>query len=98
MQQRVVAEALLRQQRAQVRVAVEDDAEHLVRLALVPVGGGPEVADRRDVRVVVRAAHLHRQRVPVREGVQVVDGLQLRQVVDAGLAAQVVELQALVAE
>ena len=28
---------------AQVRVAVEDDAEHVAALALVPVGGAPEV-------------------------------------------------------
>ena len=61
--QDVVAEPLLREQGAQVGVAVEDEAEHLRRLPLVPVGGLPEVADRRHVSIVGRAANLHSGRV-----------------------------------
>ncbi len=44
------------QDRHQVRVAVEDDAEHVAGFALVPVGAAPEVAHRRDVQVVQRGS------------------------------------------
>src|SRR6185312_5753209 len=35
-------------------MAVEDDAEEVVGLALVPVGGGIDTEQRRDVRIGVR--------------------------------------------
>src|SRR3982751_2568844 len=49
---------------AQVGVAVEDDAEQVVRLALVPVGGRPEADDARHVRLGARAVDLDRDSVP----------------------------------
>src|SRR3990170_2235257 len=94
--QYVVAEPLLGEQGAQVRMAVEDEAEHLGRLPLVPVSGLPEVANGRHVRVVRRAARLNRRGVVVPVGVEMVDNLQLVQVVHAGQAAEEIEGQALV--
>ena len=41
---------------AQVAVALEDDAEHVVGLALGPLGAVPEEGDRRHARVVARQA------------------------------------------
>src|SRR3990172_1803359 len=93
--QYVVAEPLLGEQGAQVGMAVEDEAEHLGRLPLVPVSGLPEVADGRHVRVVRRAARLNRRGVVVPVGVEMVDHLQLVQVVHAGQAAEEIESQAL---
>jgi hypothetical protein len=34
---------------AHVRMALEDDAEHVVDLALLEVGAGEEIDDRRDL-------------------------------------------------
>jgi hypothetical protein len=60
---------------AQVRVAVEDDAEHVVGLALVERGAREEVDDRRDGGLVDAHTHLD---------VQAVDALAAQQlVVDA---------------
>src|SRR5215211_1486983 len=50
--QRVALELLGQQQLGQVGVAVEADPEQLGRLPLVPVGAGPQVADRRQVAAV----------------------------------------------
>ena len=62
-------------------------------LALVPVRRVPEVAHRRHVRVLMRTAHLNRDGVVPLERIEVVDGLELRQVVDARQATKVVERQ-----
>ena len=52
-------EAVVGQDAAQVLVAFEHDAEQVERLALEPVGGVPDVHDRRQHReVVVGAEHL----------------------------------------
>jgi len=59
------------------RVPVEDDAEEVVRLALVPVGGRVHAHHRRDVRVCVRAHHLEPDPAVVRHRQQVVDGVEL---------------------
>ena len=58
-------------------VAVEDEAEEVVRLALVPVVGRVDVDDRRDVRVAVRGADLQPDQPVVGDRAQVVDGVQL---------------------
>src|SRR5687768_17830887 len=43
--QRVAAEAVPREDAAEVGVADEDDAEHVVDLALHPLGAGPDAGD-----------------------------------------------------
>ena len=47
-------ETLRQQQRQQIRMAVEDDPEHLVGLALVPVGTRPDLGERRQRSAVTR--------------------------------------------
>jgi hypothetical protein len=48
---------------AQVGVAIEDDAEHVVELPLLVVGGRPVGGDRLDVRRLGVHAQLHRHAV-----------------------------------
>ena len=60
--QRMALERLGQQQLHRLRVALEPDPEHLERLALVPVAGGPQVGDRGQHRVLVRAASPSRGR------------------------------------
>ncbi|BCJ52432.1 hypothetical protein Asp14428_39070 [Actinoplanes sp. NBRC 14428] len=69
--QRVALEARRQQQRLEAGVAVEADAEHLVRLALVPGRAGEEVDDRLHDRVVARHAGPDQQAVPAAGGPQV---------------------------
>src|SRR4051812_32866277 len=59
---RIADVVLGHQDPARVRVIVEDDPEHVVDLALLKVGRGEEVDDRRD-RLAVAYAHLHVQAV-----------------------------------
>ena len=58
-------------------VAVEDDAEHVERLALVPVVGGVDVHDARDVGVGVGRGDLEPDAAVEGHREQVVDGVQL---------------------
>src|SRR5690625_1175966 len=51
-------------------VIVEDDAEEVVGLALVPVVGRPDMGHRRHVWIVVRADHLETHAAVVRHGQQ----------------------------
>src|SRR3954453_10762820 len=69
---RVPGVVLRHQDAAHVRVAVEDDAEHVVDLALLVVGGGEEVDDRGDALVDAQArlqvqpvGALHREQLVV---------------------------------
>src|SRR2546422_6092544 len=55
---------------AQVRVAVEDDAEKVEHLALLPVGVAPHNRYRGDDGVVARGADLEGEEVAVRVGVE----------------------------
>jgi len=56
--ERVPHEAVVGEDAAQVRVAAEDDAVEVERLALVPVGRGPHRDDRFDLgKLVVGAEH-----------------------------------------
>src|SRR5947207_11244506 len=57
----------------QVRVAIEDDAEHVVSLALVPVGGAPQIGDAGDVRIVARTKNFDGKFVLEIEAPQIVD-------------------------
>src|SRR5215213_7134653 len=61
--QRVTDVVLGHEDPAQVRVAGEDDAEHVVGLALVEARAGEEVDDRRDLGLVDAHAHLDVQAV-----------------------------------
>src|SRR3569833_14378 len=61
----------------QRRVPVEDQAEEVVRLALVPVVGRVDRHDRRDVRVGVGAGHLEPDAPVVRDRQQRIDRVQL---------------------
>src|SRR5436309_7601974 len=57
---------------AQVRVALEDDAEEVEDLALLPVGVAREPGNLVVVRMVARRVDLAREEVAVRAGVEVV--------------------------
>ena len=74
---RVARPVVGHQDPGQRRVAVEDDAEHVVGLALVPVVGGVDVDDARDVRVGVGRGDLEPDPAVVGHREQVVDGVQL---------------------
>ena len=60
----------------QTRMAVEDDAEEVVGLPLVPVAGGVDAEQRRDVRVGVGAGHLELDPAVVGDRQQRVEGVQ----------------------
>src|SRR5471030_1262175 len=55
-----------------IRMAREVHAEHVVHLALEPVGGRPDARDRRH-RLILADAHLHADAVPVTRGIQHVE-------------------------
>src|SRR5690606_19741342 len=75
--QRVTLRVVLgHQDPAQVRVAVEADPEHVVRLALEPVRTRPQRHDRVDLQRVQRELHLHAKRTTVRDRPELVDDLQ----------------------
>ena len=50
--ERMADEAVVGQHAAQIRVAAEQYAEQIERLALEPVGAGPDAGDRVDHRVL----------------------------------------------
>src|SRR4029077_17084527 len=56
--ERVPLEQLGQQQLHRLRMSLEPDAEHLHRLALMPVARRVQVADRRGDRVLVRETYL----------------------------------------
>src|SRR4029079_16403183 len=48
----------------QIRVARKTDYKKVVRFALMPIGGGPEVNDRGDARLVARRINFYCKRMP----------------------------------
>ena len=79
---------------AQVAVALEDDPEHVVGLALEPLGALPEEGDRRD-RGASRGRGRRRSPAASRSGraPEVVDDLHRRPGVDAGQVGQELEAE-----
>src|SRR3546814_11701971 len=71
--ERMADEPVVGQDPAQVRMALEDDAEQVERLALEPVRAGPQVGDRGHDRQVVVAREAGHRHEPV-----VTDRTQLR--------------------
>src|SRR5215475_1650792 len=69
--QRVALVIGRRQYPAQIRVAVEGDAEHVINLALQPVRRFPQFPHRRQARVVLFEEDLHPKPVIVYERVEV---------------------------
>ena len=69
---------------AQVGVAGEADAEHVVDLPLVPVGGRPDAGDRGRLRFLFAQGDLYPEVAGILEGQKVVDE---GEVVPRGLAA-----------
>src|SRR5450759_1245898 len=57
--QRMALEVRRQHDASQVRVAVEDDAEQVEDLALLPVRRGPQRAQRVDMQIVSHDLHLH---------------------------------------
>src|SRR5436309_9019131 len=73
--QRVSRPVLRHEDAAEVGVALEDDAEEVEDLALLPVGVAPQAGHRGDDRIVARRVDLEREEVAVRVRVEVVDDL-----------------------
>ena len=92
--QRMPHELRVHQDAAQIGVAVEDDAEHVERLALEPVGAGPHADERVDlgaVAVLVADARLEAHAVACCERVEVQHDLEARLAVGVVDAAEVDE-------
>ncbi len=79
---------------AQVAIALERDPEHVVGLALHPLGALPQEGDRRDARVLARQA-VGDDPEPVRRRLapEVVDDLHLGPGVDAGEVGEELEAE-----
>ena len=78
----------------QVAVALEDDPEHVVGLALHPLRAGPQAGDRGDARVVAgHAVRDHPQPVRGLRGPEVVDDLHVVAGVDAGEVGEDLEAE-----
>src|SRR5437870_1671996 len=93
--QRMPRPVLRHEDAAEVRVALEDYAEEVEDLALLPVGVAPQPGNRGDNRIVARRVDLQGEEMAVRVGVEVVDQLDhvpLR-IVDAGEVGEAVELE-----
>ena len=73
---RVALPVVRHQDPGQGRVAVEDDAEHVVGLPLLPVGGRVDAGDARHVRVLDGHRDLQPDPAPVRHRRQLVDDVQ----------------------
>src|SRR5262249_33295318 len=83
----------------QMRMAVEDDAEHVPHLALVPVGRGPDAGDGVQRRALVRERHLDPHVLVALEGEQVIDDREVaRGLVAAGGADALVNGREIVEE
>ena len=74
--QRVPLEPLVAEDAAQVRVAVDADAEHVPHLALEPVDPFPHRDQRGDGGVRLLERHLEAQARVARQGKEVVDGVE----------------------
>src|SRR5579863_2401470 len=71
--ERMAHETVVGEYAAQVRMPVEQDAEHVEGLALEPVGGGPDARQRRHHRRLAAAEGLEAQPLVAAHGEQVVD-------------------------
>src|SRR5438477_2837158 len=81
----MTGERLLEEDPAQVRMTVERDPEHVVRLTLAPVRARPDARERRHPRVHLGTRRAqHREHVGLRAAHEC-DGAQLRAHVDAGI-------------
>src|SRR5262245_47379967 len=75
---RIAVPILGHQQAARIGMTVERDAEKIPDLALEPVRRGPQIADRRHVRIVAVQAHLQAEALPVGDRHEEVDQLEAR--------------------
>jgi len=94
--QRMTLERWMAEDPLQVRVALEADAEHVVRLALKPVRRLPHAVDGRHQGVVLPHRHLEPDAVTVRDRVEVVDDLEAlfaAGIVDAADVGQELEVE-----
>jgi len=92
--QRVPLELRIQQDASQVGVPHELDAEHVVRLALGPVGRAPQLGERLDFGVValgITDRRLQAEPVSLAEGVQVRDDVEARLAVEPVDAGQIDE-------
>src|SRR5262245_39511902 len=92
--ERVALELFVEQQPARIGMAGEAHAVHVPHLALHPVRGGPERAERVDLAGLFGDAGLDAEAVVPRHGVEVVDHLEARgltQIVDARHVGEHVE-------
>src|SRR5215510_11972879 len=94
--QRMARPVLRHEEAAQVRVAIEGDAEEVVRPALLPVGVAPHAGHRHHHWIVALGADLQDEAMAVAIGVEVVDDLDhlALGVVDAREVREAVELEA----
>jgi hypothetical protein len=76
--QRIAVPVLGHQQTPRIRMAVEGDPEQIPHLALEPVRRGPEIADRRHVRIGTVERHLHAQTQAVGDRHEDVDQFEAR--------------------
>src|SRR5262249_34245108 len=82
--QRMAHELFVHEKPARIRVILELHPEHVPRLALEPVGDGPEHDSARDAGVVLVHAHLQPEPMVVGDRVKMVDDLEARAVLAAG--------------
>src|SRR6266478_4875732 len=76
--QRMTLELLVQIDAAQVGMTVEDDAVHVVRLALEPVRAAPDGRQRSDARTLLGYARLQTHPLAARDRAQVVHELETR--------------------
>src|SRR5437870_3761636 len=92
--QGVALEVLGQVELDQVRVALEEDAEHLGALPLVPVGAPVDARERRHHRILRRQSHVCDDRGAIGEGVQAHEHLEpLRLPVDRREEGEVVAVE-----
>src|SRR5262249_35330156 len=70
--QRVALPVIGAQDPSQVGMPVENDAEHVIGLTLVPIGGRPEIPDAANTRIVSGAKDLYCKAVPQFEAPQII--------------------------
>jgi hypothetical protein len=85
--ERIIRISLPHQDPAKVRMTGETDSHHVVHFALVPIGSGPEVGDRRRLQMILGNSGFQPE-VNVRlQGVKFIDDLEPRlvtEVIDTG--------------